>query len=255
MNQAPFMTKPVGKIVMATIVTVIALAKVNPAFALDELYSPNVDYRELSLEYSGSRSFDTQSDKNNAQEHGLVIEAGITPRWMVETSAGFAKDPNANAKLSDLEVENRFQLLEAGEYWLDAGILVAYDFSTQSQQPDSVEVKLLLQKDVGRITTMANIGFFEDVGNYSAPGGADYVVLWNTRYRYNEYFQPGIEMQSDLGQSSMLGHFNGQEHYVGPAVYGRLFGHLRYQAGYFKGISDAASQSAVRMLVEYETHF
>jgi hypothetical protein len=148
----PTHTKSPYKRIIAT-TAVIALTCVlhgSPALALDEIYSPNVEYRELSLEYNGSRTFDTHSDKNDAQEHELALEAGITPRWEVEVSGGFAKDPDNSLKLEDAEIENRFQFFEAGEYWLDAGLLVAYDFSTQSHQPDSLETKLLLQKDIGQ---------------------------------------------------------------------------------------------------------
>jgi hypothetical protein len=244
------------KIAFAALMTVIALPLAKPALALDEVYSPNVEESEISVEYNGSRTFDgNQASKNDAEEHEFALEYGATSRWEVETSVGFTKDPEEDVKFNDVELENRFQFFDQGENWLDSGLLVAYDFVTQSQQPDTLEVKLLLQKDFGKITSTANIGFEQDVGHYAATGGPDYVTLWNTRYRYNEYFQPGVELQSDLGQEHMLNNFNQQSHYLGPAVYGRLFGHLQYQAGYYWGISDAAAQSAARLLLEYEMHF
>jgi hypothetical protein len=254
MNQTPFIKNIRTKNVLPGIILFFG-AGTTPVYALDYLYSPNVEYRELSLEYSGSHTFDAQPDKNAATDHALLIEAGITPRLAIEGAAGFSKGPDNNTKFSEWELETRYQFVESGEYWLDAGLLVAYGFAAQSQQPDSIEVKLLLQKDFGKYTSTANIGFSQELGTYSASGGADYVALLNTRYRYNEYFQPGLEIQSDFGQSSTFRHYNQQEHYIGPAAYGRLFGRMKYQVAYLLGASDAAAQSAARLKLEYEIHF
>ena len=242
-------------VVLAAVAFLAGVMQSSPALALDELYFPAVDYGELSLGYSGSRTIDSHAAKNNTQSHELELEAGLTQRWELGVNGDLIKDSNNSLKMSATEVKNHFQFFETGENWLDSGALVSYHFSTQSHQPDALEVKGLLQKDFNKITNTTNIGFSQDVGRYASSGGPDYVFLNNTRYRTNEYVQPGFEIQSDLKQARNLGHFSQQEHYVGPALYGRLLGSLKYQVAYLVGVSDAAAQSAARIQLEYEMHF
>ncbi len=237
---------------LAAVAFALVLAlPMRSAMALDEIYSPNTEYRELGVEYSGSRTFDDTHEKNAVYGHELALEYGFTPRITGEVSGSFEKEPDESLKMDSGEVEGRFQFFEQGENWVDSGLLVAYGFAAQSHEPDTLEVKLLLEKDIGRFTSKANIGFEQELGNL-AVGGPDFVFLWSTRYRYCEQFQPGFEIQSDLGQDRTLGHFNEQEHYVGPAIYGRIFDHLHYEAAYLFGASTASSQGAARLLLEYE---
>lgn len=250
-----------NKYALAATVFLLA-AGVAKNVAADEIYSPNVEYREFSLGYSGSRTFDRDPAKDAAQEGQVSLEAGLTPRFEMEVSASTARDPGGTSQLVAREIEGRYQFFDPGEKWLDAGLLVAYQFAAQVGVPDSMEVKLLLQKDIGRFTSTANVGFTQNVGKYAAhTGGPDYVFLWNTRYRYSAAFQPGIEIQSDLGQGHNLGRFNSQEHYIGPAVYGKVFGPLppgqalKYQVAYLFGASDASAHGIARFLIEYEMHF
>ncbi len=226
----------------------------GPCWALDEIYSPNVEQGELAVEYSGSRTFDSHSDKNNAQEHEAAMEYGVNSRWEVEGSVGYQKEPQGDVQLDHYEAEGRLQFAEQGKNWADTGLLVAFDEAAHHADANNLEIKLLLQKDIGRFTNTANIGFDQAVGK-NASGGPDYVFLWSTRYRYSELAQPGFEIQSDLGAGQTLQHFGQQQQYVGPALYGRLFSNLHYETAYLFGVSDASAQSAARILLEYEMHF
>lgn len=225
-----------------------------PAFAIDKIYSPYVEQGEVSVEYSGNNTFDRNRDKNGIQEHQFSLEYGATNNWETELYANYYKDPENSIKMSSVEWENRFQLAEQGQYWVDPGLLFSYARSIDRNTPDNLEAKLLLAKDTGRFTHVVNAGFEQAIGK-NASDGPDWVLLWSTRYRYNEYAQPGFEIQSDFGQGKNFNSFGRQEHYVGPALYGMIVPHLKYEAAYLFGISNEASQSAARMQLEYEMNF
>jgi high-affinity iron transporter len=242
--------------IMVALATGLALFQPStPAYALDEIYSPNTEEGELSLEYAGSRTFDNDSEKNNVQSHELVLEAGVTDRLTLQGSAGFEKQPQDHIRVESIGIEGRYQFFEQGKYWVDSGLLAAYGFSTKNDEPDSLELKLLLQKDMDKVTATANLGFEQSVGHHAPSGGPNYVALANVRYRLNEMAQPGIEYQADLGNAQTLRHSELQEHYLGPSLYGKLFGNIKYQASYLLGVSQAAANSAARIQVEYETNF
>lgn len=241
---------------MAALAVLSTCMQSSFAFGLDEVYSPNAEYGEVSLEISHARSIDNNPAKDRAQVGEVTLEAGLTPRFVLSVSGEYSADPGNAMQLDGNQIEGRYQFFESGEQWLDVGALVSYTASKQTDSPDTLEVKLLLQKDVGKFTHTVNIGFSQNVGSFpNLTDEAGYTFLWSTRYRYNEYFQPGFEIQSDLGPGSQLGYFNQQEHYMGPSIQGKLFGHLKYQAAYLFGISDPAAQQAVRLNLEYEMHF
>lgn len=238
---------------IAVIFTILAVTPM-PVLALDEIYSPNVEYRELSVEWNGSRTFDNNPQKNNIAGEEFVVEAGILPRVTIEASAGFTKDPGDAMRWDHMQGEGRFQFFEQGEMWADSGLLLAYDHAIHAGDADGIEAKLLLQKDFGKFTSIINTGFSKQLVD-NAAGNPDYVFLLNTRYRFSPEFQPGIELQSDLGQGATLRHFSEQQQYAGAAVWGKLWGSAKYQVGLFAGLTDASSSVAARGLLEYEFHF
>lgn len=151
------------------------------------------------------------------------------------------------------EFENIVEFWPQGKYWLDAGLLASYHLAAKADAADSIELKLL-QKDFERFTTIINAGGEGEVG-YQAETGHDPSTAINISYRWNLYFQPGIELQSDYGNWGDHHSFNEQQHYLGPIVYGELVPGLKYEVGYYAGISTAAASSAARFKLEYEMYF
>lgn len=225
-----------------------------PAHAIDKIYSPNVVKGEAELEYAGSRTFDADKSKNNAQSHEFELEYGLTDRLVLEMAGEYEKQSPDHTRYSKSEIGGRVQFFEQGAHWLDSGLLLTYGVQSADHTANTVEAKLLLEKQVQKVLTRVNIGLEQEVGHY-ASGGPERTLEWSSRYRYSEAFEPGFEIQSNFGKSNQTNHFNEQEHYVGPAVYGRIVPGLNYEAAYYIGVSDASANSAARVLLEYELFF
>lgn len=230
------------------------LLRAVPAFALDEVYSTEVVKGEVETEYSGSRTFDSDRAKNNIQSHELELEYGLTDHFKVKTSLIFDKDVNESTKLNEVEVGGIYRFFEPGEWWLDPALLVNYGRSVRTSGPDAIEVKLLLEKQWGRFTHLANLGVEREAGNNATPG-LERSFLWSSRYRYDAHFEPGVEIQSDFGKVRDRLHFNEQEHYIGPAVYGEIIPNVNYQAAYEFGVTSASATGAARLKIEFEKAF
>lgn len=230
------------------------LASTQSTLAVDKIYSPQVVRGEWELEYFGIRTFDSDPSRDNLQEHEISIGYGVTDWWWPELYTLLERTPDQSLRTTGVQLENRFQLAPPGKYWVDPGLLVAFTRATHSDDPDTLEVKILLEKLYGRILNRVNIGGEQEFG-HNAHGAPDRVILWSTRYLLDPRFTPGFEIQGDLGRANEAPTFNEQEHYVGPAAYGEVVPHLKYEAAYLFGVSRAASHSALRLLIEYEAFF
>ena len=228
----------------------------HSCFAIDgKVYSPQVNKGEWELEFAGTRTFDNDKAKNDIQENQFSVGYGITDYWAAEIYyATFERGPGEPQDFTANEFENIFQFWPIGKYWVDAGLLASYHLAAKRDAADSVELKLLLQKDIGRFTALGNFGGEREVGSHSAPGN-DLSSAVNIRYRWLRYFEPGIELQSSYGTWDDHASFNQQEHYLGPIVYGELIPGLKYEAGLYTGISTASAATAGRFKIEYEIYF
>ncbi len=209
----------------------------------------------LGLWYGGVRTFDDNPAKNDIQTHELKAEYGVTDHWTPGIWADFTREPDQTVYFKDVTVDSTFQLWEPEEKWLDAAVRAQYTHNFQSGIADTVTAKLLLEKQFGQFLHRANIGALQAVGA-NATGGPDLSFLWSSRYLLNDHFRPGLEIQSDFGKDGQIvGSMDKQQHFVGPAAYGKITDDIIYRAAYLFGVSNASAQSALRLQLLYLKDF
>ncbi len=231
----------------------LALTTFTPrdALAIGTISSPNVHEGEMELEYKGSVTFDDNDAKDDDQDHELEAYYGFTDRFKGSVELKFEKGPHEDLSVKAFELGAYFQFFEAGEYWMDSGIKLAYAHAIHDSDADAVEAKLLLEKQTADFVHRANIKVEKEVGSHSE-NGVETGIDWVSRYLYDKSFEPGIEVRSNFGNSDDSPSYSEQKHYVGPAAYGE-FGHgWKYQSAVLFGVSNAAADVAARWMIEYE---
>ena len=92
-------------LVCALILPILLVLRPGTAHALDEIYSPIVEYHELATEISGSQTFDDDPAKDNAKALELVLEYGLTPWMTLAASGGYENTSGDNLRFVDYQIE------------------------------------------------------------------------------------------------------------------------------------------------------
>lgn len=242
----------------AAITTVLLLASPRSE-ATQKVYSPYVEKGELEIEVRSHVDRDSDNSKDGARQDKYEIGYGMTDWWF---SSIFVEKERADGEPlhhSATSWENIFQLTERGKYWLDAGLYLEYENTTDDAAPNALETKLLLEKSLGRFVNTANIVLERQVGG-GAANDVGLSLAWRTKYKLMPTLEPGIELYSDLGQLDDIRADNTQKTQLGPVIAGKYSlgdgrSKLVYEAGYLFGLSSASPDGSVKWLLEYEYVF
>ena len=217
-----------------------------------QIYSPVVEQGELELEYLLDYSVDSDPAKNGSARHQFELEYGVTDRWMTAIYGDFRKRPGQGFTYQGLKWENIYQLFEQGEYWLDAGLYLEYFVAQKSlNKPDSLEFKLLLEKQQGRLIHTANLIFKKELGAH-AVHHTRFGYAWRSKWRWKKYLEPAIELYGEPGEIGNTQPLSQQSHQIGPVVMGKLRNGFNYEVGYLFGLTTASDQGLLKMVLGYE---
>lgn len=247
---------PAKQIAALPLLLLLGLASFpEPAHASHAVYSPLVEEGEWELELRSHLTRDSDPDKNNQATTKLEAGYGVNAKWFTSLVVEYEKSTSEAQHHSATSWENRFQLTEPGQYWLDVGLYLEYEHPTDSNSADAVEAKLLLEKTVNQFIHTANLVFAREIGSNS-DHATQFEYAWRSQYLYKPEINPGIEIYGVMGE---LGHplpSDQQDHRLGPVIYGTLkdAGHhkWRYEFGYLVGISNAAPSGTIKANIELE---
>jgi len=231
------------------------LTVIPDAHATHKVYSPLVEKGEMEIEARGHVDVDANGDKDGAREDIYEVGYGITDWWSSSLFVEFAEEPHEGYRHEATAWENIFQLTDTGRYWLDAGLYLEYEWAADSDSPNKVEGKLLLEKSKGRWVNTANLIVEREVGS----GASDDVELgyaWRTKYRLRPELEPAVELYGGFGDLNDVGLSDEDRQQAGPVLTGKFRagnrGAFVYEAGYLFGLTDASPDGTVKWLLEYE---
>jgi high-affinity iron transporter len=239
----------------AAVVAVAAgVAFVAPrAEAAHVVYSPVLEEGEVAVELRGHHDFDSREDVDGGQQFKLDLEYTPNAWWRTELLGEWEKEPGESLEATEIAWENVFQLTPQGKYWMDLGLLAEYAHTLEDDGEDALELGLLAEKQFAATVLTANLVFEREF-----EGGAETEMEYAARYRWrmSQACEPGIEFYGDLGDWGDNGRASDHGHQAGPAVLGKLRAGpksaFKYEAAVLFGLTDAAPDTTVRFLLEYE---
>jgi hypothetical protein len=89
--------------------------------------------------------------------HQLELETGITDRWDVAAYGVVRKIQGADTELEAVKLETRYALAAPGTWFVDPVLYLEVQKSFVDEKPFSIEEKLILGKDLGRLNLSLNV--------------------------------------------------------------------------------------------------
>jgi len=232
---------------------------VSLASPSDYVYYPSVEYgeREIDFKYGTAKAKDSQGGQRESAA-SLGFGYGATQWWFTEAYVKYHKLPGDKTGYDAFEWENKFQLTEPNQYFVDVGLITEIEIPKE-RRTEGYEFKFgpLFRFDTGEIRWNANL-LFERVYRSREEGSHPMQMGYQLQARYPlaSGLEAGVQAFGDMGKWNRWEPAGEQSHRIGPAIFGKvkLRGReaIRYNAALLFGETNAAPRHTFRVQAEYE---
>ena len=214
----------------------------NAVAGVDKVYDPFVHEGEIEIETRGVHKFDDE-DEHKVR---LGVGYGVNSFWFVEGHLIGEQETGGQFDITDVEIESKFQFTEQGEYWLDAGLLVELEKSTDGDVWEIVAGPLF-QKRFNDWVATTNFFVEKKFGSDISTRGVGLKGAAQLKYRLSPGLEPAFEYYGDE-----------ETHSIGrPAILGKTrWGNtpVKWELAAYAGLNDDTSDFTFRWLIEWEFH-
>ncbi len=192
-------------------------------------------------------------NKEGLQRHSIEIEYGVTDRWTLAAYADFEYPKGGDFKYVQARaVVTRFRFFEQGERFLDGAIYIEYYLPYKKyRESEHVETRLILQKDLGRISLIANPIVDKNVSG-GVEEGLEFEYAAGIYLRSTPRLTPGLEFYGEMGELSDLKPKDEQEHWIFPRLGIQLGRRVALDIGYGFGLTKASDDQVLKTILEFE---
>ncbi len=183
--------------------------------------------------------------------HQLELETGITDRWDVAVYGVARQIEGQDLRFEAVKLESRFALAAPGTWFVDPVVYVELQKTVLDDKPFSVEEKLILAKDLGRLNVSANLAAEQEFANGEVEPEWSYAL--GSSFELVPAFRLGAEIFGDRAKQETTPGVERMEStaWAGPAAslaYGRTW--LVLAAGW--GLNDRSDALRARAILAFQ---
>ena len=222
----------------------------------DYVYEPAVEYGEREIDFKAGTS-KLRNDEGRESAASLGFGYGATQWWFTEAYLKYHHEPGNHHQYDAFEWENKFQLTEHNQYFVDVGLITEFE-APRHEEGYEFKVGPLFQGDAGPVRWNANL-LFEKVfrGSRDEEHPTEMGYQLQARYSLQQGLDVGVQAFGEMGKWNHWDPSREQNHRLGPAIFGKVrLGEgreaIKYNAAWLHGVTDGAPKDTFRLQAEYE---
>lgn len=239
---------------------VASLAQAQPRLTRVNSYeTPGRHQFELTLRNAGVvdssgtfRFFGTPRPTQNAWIHALEVEYGATSHLALAAYLVTANAEGGGFQFTEVRLEARYRFVQKQAWPVDLALYAEYVFARPQNGNDELELRLILEKDLGDIRLDLN-PILEKETSGATLRGFELGYAAGIYYRRLCWLQPGVELLGKVGELMRPHAAAEQEHYIFGAIDLYLFNqNLRWHLAVGGGLTPRSDEVVVRSLLTWQ---